>query len=101
MQLDEDPSVVALTRKLRCAFEEQGQAAKWEMAHIFVSTNTEVKDSFKVLDDNLEPTIGKEIIKFNTSCKHAETKCLRLAEVIEKFETHKVRIYSFIPAFTF
>jgi hypothetical protein len=92
VQSDDNPSVLALTEDLRNAFANRGQASKTEMAHIFVSTNTEVKNCFKFLDDNLEPTIGKEIIRFSNACKHAEKKCLRIAEIIDKFETHKVRI---------
>jgi hypothetical protein len=61
--------VIALSQSLRDAFANRGQASKSELAHIFVATNIEVKDGFKVLDDNVEPTLGKEIVKFNIACK--------------------------------
>jgi hypothetical protein len=57
------------------------------MAHTFVSTYTEVKNCFKTLDEIVEPTIGKELIRL------AERQCLDVTEVIERFENHNVCLY--------
>jgi hypothetical protein len=92
--------VIALSQSLRDAFANRGQASKSELAHIFVATNIEVKDGFKVLDDNVEPTLGKEIVKFNTACKDAERRCLRVTEIIEKVEAHNVPISFHISRFS-
>jgi hypothetical protein len=60
------------------------------MAHIFVSTYTEVKNCFKTLDEMLEPTIGKELIRFNKACREEERQCLDFAEIVEN---HNVCLY--------
>ena len=94
MQLDENPSVHALTGDLRDAFVDRGQVSKTEIAHIFVSTNIEVKNCFKTLDEIVVPTIRKELIRFNIACREEETQCLGFAEIIEKFENHNVRLFT-------
>ena len=86
--------MLALTGSLRNALVNRGQASKSEMAHIFVSINMEVKNCVKSLDEEVEPSIGKELIRFNTACKDEERQCLDFAEIIEKFEAHNVCLYT-------
>jgi hypothetical protein len=90
VQLDDSPSVLALTGDLRDAFVDRGRVSKTELAHTFVSTYTEVKNCFQTLDEIVEPTICKELIRFNVACKDEERQCLGFTEIIEKFEAHNV-----------
>lgn len=86
--------MLALTGSLRDALVDRGQASKSEMAHIFVSTNTEVKNCVNSLDNEVEPSIGKELLRFNMACKDEERQCLGFAEIIEKFQGHNVCLYT-------